>query len=99
MVCGRCEEKLSRVIVPDKWKDGAQNTGEKQVSGKTNMLLTKKGKGKARRFTPLERACRICKQKVAQNAHYCQECAYAKGICAMCGRRILNTKEYKMSST
>mmetsp|Transcript_40578 Transcript_40578/g.53414 ORF Transcript_40578/g.53414 Transcript_40578/m.53414 type:complete len:98 (+) Transcript_40578:113-406(+) len=96
MVCGKCEEKLSKVIVPDKWKDGAKNTGKQQVSGKTNMLLSKKGK--ARRFTPLERACRICKTKVSQHAHYCQECAYKKGICAMCGRRVLNTKEYKMTS-
>mmetsp|Transcript_20613 Transcript_20613/g.29831 ORF Transcript_20613/g.29831 Transcript_20613/m.29831 type:complete len:98 (+) Transcript_20613:39-332(+) len=96
MVCNKCEEKLSKVIVPDKWKSGARNVGGSQVSGRNNMLLSKKGKN--RRFTPMERRCRICKSKVSQDAHYCQECAYKKGICAMCGRRIASTKEYKMSS-
>ena len=32
-------------------------------------------------------------------SHYCQECAYKKGICAMCGVKILKTKNYKQSST
>lgn len=31
------------------------------------------------RFTPMERKCRICKCKAAQNAHYCNQCAYKKG--------------------
>lgn len=45
-------------------------------------------------------ACRICKQKVHEpGRHYCQSCAYKKGICAMCGVRILNTKSYKQSAT
>ena len=26
MVCSDCEKKLSKVIVPDKWKAGARNT-------------------------------------------------------------------------
>jgi len=45
-------------------------------------------------------ACRICKQKVHEpGRHYCQSCAYKKGICAMCGVRILNIKSYKQSAT
>ena len=32
------------------------------------------------------------------NSHYCQSCAYKKGICAMCGHKILDTKRYKQSS-
>ncbi|KAH7545792.1 hypothetical protein FEM48_Zijuj01G0131400 [Ziziphus jujuba var. spinosa] len=28
MVCEKCEKKLSKVIVPDKWKEGASNTTE-----------------------------------------------------------------------
>ena len=31
------------------------------------------------RFTPLTRVCRICKSKVNQEHHYCQECAFSKG--------------------
>ncbi|CAM9802569.1 unnamed protein product, partial [Phaeothamnion confervicola] len=39
-----------------------------------------------------------CKKKVQNQYHYCQACAYEKGICAMCGRKVLNTSSYKMSS-
>ncbi|CAM9364957.1 unnamed protein product [Discosporangium mesarthrocarpum] len=31
------------------------------------------------RFTPVARVCRICKSKVNQQHHYCQECAFQKG--------------------
>ncbi|KAH9099916.1 hypothetical protein Ae201684P_018924 [Aphanomyces euteiches] len=96
MVCDKCEAKLSKVIVPDVWKDGARNTnggksGGKKIAG--NALL-----GKKNRFTPMSRSCRICNTKVAQDAHYCQDCSYKKGICAMCGRKIANTKSYNMST-
>ena len=40
----------------------------------------------------------ICKMKVQQNhASYCTMCAYAKGICAICGVQVLDTTMYKMS--
>uniref|UniRef100_K3X4G6 Cysteine-rich PDZ-binding protein n=1 Tax=Globisporangium ultimum (strain ATCC 200006 / CBS 805.95 / DAOM BR144) TaxID=431595 RepID=K3X4G6_GLOUD len=97
MVCDKCEEKLSKLVVPDKWTDGARNTtggkdGGRKVGG--NRLLKKR----AERFTPMERKCRICKCKAGQHCHYCNQCAYKKGICAMCGRKVLDTKEFNMSS-
>jgi hypothetical protein len=46
----------------------------------------------------VERKCRLCKGSAAQGAHYCSQCAYKKGICAMCGRKVLDTKAFKMSS-
>lgn len=46
------------------------------------------------------RCCRICRSKVHQvGSHYCQACAYKKGICAMCGKKLLDTKNYKQSAT
>lgn len=37
--------------------------------------------------------------QVAQNnATRCQKCAYKKGLCAICGNIVLNTKGYKQSS-
>ncbi|KAF9406937.1 hypothetical protein HW555_012874, partial [Spodoptera exigua] len=43
---------------------------------------------------------KICRTKVHQvGSHYCQACAYKKGICAMCGKKILDTKNYRQSST
>ncbi|KAL0442897.1 UNVERIFIED_CONTAM: Cysteine-rich PDZ-binding protein [Sesamum latifolium] len=43
MVCEKCEKKLSKVIVPDKWKEGAHNTtqgGGRKIN--ENKLLSKK---------------------------------------------------------
>lgn len=34
-----------------------------------------------------------------QDGKYCHACAYAKGLCAMCGKQILdNVKTYKQSA-
>ena len=38
-------------------------------------------------------------QKVHQvGSHYCQQCAYKKGICAMCGVKVLKTQGYRQSA-
>ena len=38
------------------------------------------------------------RMKVQQNhATYCTVCAYAKGLCAICGKQVLDTSMYKMS--
>ncbi|CAK9293769.1 unnamed protein product [Gordionus sp. m RMFG-2023] len=99
MVCDKCEKKLGKVITPDPWKSGSRNNTEK--SGRIineNKLLT----GKKSRFIPYQKTfdrCRICKTSVHQaHSHYCQECAYKKGICAICGTKILNTKNYMQST-
>ncbi|XP_059086317.1 cysteine-rich PDZ-binding protein-like [Tigriopus californicus] len=100
MVCEKCEKKgkLSKVVTPDPWKSGAY----KHAGGKTlneNKLLTAKRK----RFNPTSvdfPKCKICKSRVHQfGAHYCQECAYKKAICALCGVKLMKTKNYKQSST
>ena len=36
---------------------------------------------------------------VQVGSHYCQGCAYKKGICAMCGKKVLETKNYRQTST
>jgi len=98
MVCDKCQKKLGKVVTPDPWKSGARNTAESggvKVGG--NKLLSKSG-----RFSPYGQfnKCRICKQSVHQaGSRYCQGCAYKKGICAMCGKQILDTKDYRQSST
>ncbi|CAL0316319.1 unnamed protein product [Lupinus luteus] len=45
MVCEKCEKKLGKVIVPDKWKEGASNTtegGGRKIN--ENKLLSKKNR-------------------------------------------------------
>ncbi|MBA0723943.1 hypothetical protein Golax_004484 [Gossypium laxum] len=51
------------------------------------------------RWTPYGNTkCTICKQQVHQDAEYCHTCAYSKGVCAMCGKQVLDTKLYKQSN-
>ncbi|KAJ7987771.1 hypothetical protein DPEC_G00329960 [Dallia pectoralis] len=103
MVCDNCEKKLGRVITPDTWKDGARNTTE---SGGRKLNENKALTSKKARFDPYGKPgktgfgiCRICKSSVHQSgSHYCQGCAYKKGICAMCGKKVLDTKNYKQTS-
>ncbi|KAF8391494.1 hypothetical protein HHK36_023799 [Tetracentron sinense] len=76
MVCEKCQKKLTKVIVPDKWKEGASNTtegGGRKIN--ENKLLSKKN-----RWTPYGTTkCIICKQQVHQDGKYCHTCAYTKG--------------------
>jgi hypothetical protein len=98
MVCGNCQKKLGKVITPDPWKSGARNTTE---SGGRAVNENKALTAKKSRFSPYAKfeKCRICKQKVHQSgSYYCQACAYKKGICAMCGKKLLDTKNYAQSS-
>ncbi|EMS55767.1 hypothetical protein TRIUR3_16886 [Triticum urartu] len=51
MVCTKCEKKLGKVIVPDKWKEGASNTyegGGRKIN--ENKLLSKKSSCTKRSF-------------------------------------------------
>lgn len=95
MVCADCESKLSRVSAPDPWKSGSRNTNE------TGRRVGESKLGKsfaARRFNPYATSrCSVCKQSAAQNgAKFCQPCAYAKGVCAICGKQVLDTRFYNM---
>ncbi|GBF97370.1 hypothetical protein Rsub_11017 [Raphidocelis subcapitata] len=92
MVCGKCEKKLTKVAPPEKWKDG----GDDKRKVNQNKLLNKD-----KRFTPYGKSakCKICKQQVhSGDGMYCHNCAYSKGVCAMCGVQILDTKSYKQSA-
>lgn len=99
MVCEKCEKKLAKVACPDKWKEGASNTmesGGRKVN--ENKLLSKK-----QRWSPYAKAgaaqakCQVCKSVLHQDGIYCHGCAYTKGLCAMCGKQILDVKNYKQS--
>lgn len=52
-----------------------------------------------RGWTPVNSKCKTCKSTLHQEAKYCQGCAYAKGICAMCGKQILDVTGYKQSTS
>jgi hypothetical protein len=101
MVCEGCQSKLSKGVVPDKWKDGATNSVASGgvTAGKTNKALAGKKKTAAASWVPSERRCRICKSKVMPQMNFCNDCAHKKGICAMCGKRTVDVSQHKMSLT
>ncbi|KAK7295074.1 hypothetical protein RJT34_17977 [Clitoria ternatea] len=54
-----CEKKLSKVIVPDKWKEGASNTtegGGRKIN--ENKLLSKKNRGDCVTLQPVKTVLR-----------------------------------------
>ena len=58
-----------------------------------------KGNDQKKLFDPSGTKCKICKMgKTQQGHHYCQKCAYSKGICAMCGVKIIDTSVYKQKN-
>lgn len=84
-----------KIATPDPWKAGSRAAavkGPRRLN--ENKLLTAK-KGRYNPYSKAFRKCRICGQSVHQpEAHYCQSCAFKKGICAMCGVRLVNTTNY-----
>lgn len=97
MVCDSCQSKLSSVCVPDKWKEGSKNSIGAVKAGKTNKALANlKTKSK---WIPSESTCRLCKSKVQQQMHYCNDCAHKKGICTMCGKKAVDVSSHRMSLT
>ncbi|KAK3741772.1 hypothetical protein QZH41_011388 [Actinostola sp. cb2023] len=92
------QKKLGKVICPDPWKSGATNVtegGGRKLN--ENKLLTQK----KNRFSPYSefKKCRICKDTVHQkHSHYCQGADKCSRICAMCGKKVLDTSKYRQSS-
>jgi len=75
----------------DKWKTGSSNT----IESGGRKLNENKMLSKAKRWKPYDSACKVCKSSLPENYKYCQKCAYARGMCAMCGKQILSTKDLK----
>lgn len=42
------------------------------------------------------KACRLCGTQIEPWANYCNSCAFKKGICARCGRKVQDTKNAHM---
>ena len=93
MVCEKCSKKQNKLATPDVWKEEApKKTGARKVGA--NMLLEKRS---VAQFDPYGSKCGTCKKPVTKDSVFCQHCAYKKGVCQMCGVKILDTKYYKQS--
>ena len=102
MVCESCQTKVTKLAVPDKWKDGARNsvgsTGSSASGGskalKTNKALIGKFKVET---TSQHKICRICKSKTQPPHNFCNDCSHKKGLCSMCGKKVVDTSKHNMS--
>ncbi|EIM86816.1 uncharacterized protein STEHIDRAFT_121662 [Stereum hirsutum FP-91666 SS1] len=108
MVCKKCEKKLSKLAAPDPFtsttsaiKDGSRKIGENKLIGRPKAGPSSAGGSSSskNRYSPYSSKCKDCKSPVTQNrAKYCHGCAFKKGLCSMCGKQILDTTGYAMSS-
>ena len=81
MVCDDCTKQLSTISAPDPWKQGSSSGGPGRLVNENKLLR------KGIRSNPYSNSCKICKLKCQQNnAIYCTICAYAKGLCSICGK-------------
>ncbi|PVF92809.1 hypothetical protein CPB86DRAFT_790797 [Serendipita vermifera] len=107
MVCAKCEKKLSKLATPDPFNVTSTKEGKRKIG--QNTLLTMKGRGvgsssaggpKGKRFQPYAaKKCKSCNSNVSQNnATYCHGCAYKKGVCSICGKEVVDTTMYSMST-
>lgn len=100
MVCDFCQSKISKIAVPDKWKDGARNvigSSSGVKPGKTNKALSASKAGM--KWVPDQSKCRLCKSKVQPKMNYCNDCAHKRGVCTMCGRKVVDVSKHNMSLT
>lgn len=89
------EKKLVKIATPDPWKVGSRAAGMKAKKRLNENKLLTGGKGRYHPQSGVFKKCRICGQSVHQpEAYYCQSCAFKKGICAMCGVRLVDTTKY-----
>lgn len=97
MVCEKCERALAKgVAAPDPWKDGSRNTNDTGRKIGENKALSKGFATRKHNPYAVSR-CIVCGQSVSHSgARYCQPCAYSKGVCAVCGKQVLDTRFYAM---
>ncbi|CAJ0562353.1 unnamed protein product, partial [Mesorhabditis spiculigera] len=97
MVCDKCQPKLSKLIGVDPLRNKAHN----KLGGVTKTKATglkNKALGSDKKAGMVGVKCRVCKQNVHQvGSNFCQTCAYQKGICAMCGKKMYETSMLKQS--
>ena len=101
MVCKHCEKKLGKLIVPDKWKEGSRSedrSAENEEDGRSGVMRSIEHSRRMMKNNPMGKTCRICKVAIEPWANYCTTCAYKKGICARCGRKIQDTRFLKLSN-
>ena len=103
MVCEKCLEKRRQkgdvgVIVSDRDKVGATNYGPARSGGALDKRVSTKEIHNPYTKGGKERNCKICKDSIVEG-HYCKDCSFKKGICSLCGKKVVDTTlEYKSTN-
>ncbi|GHJ89379.1 hypothetical protein NliqN6_5781 [Naganishia liquefaciens] len=94
MVCKKCEKKTTKLATTDPFQASSSKT---RTIGENKLLSSKKA-ARASPYANGGKKCLNCPNKVQQvGGTRCQQCAYKKGLCAICGTVILDTSRYKQS--
>ncbi len=88
MVCATCQKKLDTHPCHVKGSTNTIASGRRKLN--ENKMLSK-----SKKWTPYASSCKICKKGLDQGYKYCQKCAYAKALCSMCGKQIMESSELK----
>lgn len=97
MVCSECAKKEEKLVTPEFTKSKlnmsllSSSSSERKVN--QNMMLNKRKFA----FDPMSAKCILCKGRVENKNKYCLTCAYTKGLCERCGKKIVDTKMMKFT--
>ena len=83
MVCEECQKKLNKLVTVDDQK-------RRQYGNLKIKDLTFKIKSKYKM-----KFCMNCKGRCEGENNYCLTCAHKKGICELCGKKLINTIMFK----
>lgn len=93
MVCDECQSKVDKLATPEVKFDSKDTVQpDRVIKGKGNLLFKKYTQG-----TQALVKCHGCESRAEKNNKYCLTCAYMKGICEMCGKKIADTQMYKFT--
>ena len=104
-MCAGCEKRLAGVAAPDPFRNKKGSTGgaagpQRAATTAAKLIASRR---MAHSFAGTSRGCEMCGARTAldrNNRSYalCQTCAYAKGLCPMCGRvKVLDVSMYRQS--
>ena len=111
MVCDKCEKKMKRLAAPDPWLAGKGGKAPRKRIGPTGMSKKKRVFDTDKKMcktckTLLHSEGKYCPGYVGplMENSWCSHCviircAYKKGVCPVCGKKVLDTKNYAMTMT
>jgi len=103
MVCGKCEKKLAKLSTPDVrrtfGKGSSLGYGKVEEQSRRIGSDTLSKSFKQSRAAPYMKKCFTCKRSMYQDGMHCAGCAHQKGLCTMCGKKIVDISSFRMDQS